>query len=292
MHTTEGRFLLTDRFRAGYPETDKAGASRGLLFGKDAGFPTNLLRERNNGMENELSRREVIRGVGAAATVGVLSSLLSSEALAADPKGGGGPPFVHKLPPLPYAEDALEPVIDKETVKIHHDMHFAGYIKGLNTALEKLEKARTEGNFEAIKALSRDLAFNGSGVVLHWIYFSTIGPKAGGAPSGPLADAIKKDFGSFEVFWKQFAAASKDVEASGWGVLAWEPFSRRLVVMQAEKHQNLTSWGAMPLMVCDVWEHAYYLKYQNRRPEYVDNFAKIIDWKKVEERFNKYAAAK
>lgn len=162
-------------------------------------------------------------------------------------------------------------------------------MKGLNTALEKLEKARKEGNFENIKSLSRDLAFNGSGVVLHWIYFSTLGPKAGGKPTGKLAEAIDRDFGSYDVFWKQFAQASKDVEASGWGVLAWEPFSKRLVILQAEKHQNLTSWGAMPLMVCDVWEHAYYLKYQNRRAEYVDAFPQIIDWKKVEERFSKYA---
>jgi Fe-Mn family superoxide dismutase len=239
-------------------------------------------------MKNELSRRDLITGVGAAATVGFLSHFLTSEGLAAEQTKGGAPPYIHKLPPLPYPEDALEPVIDKETVKIHHDKHFAGYIKGLNSTLEKLEKARKDGKFEAIKALSRDLAFNGSGVVLHWIYFGTIGPKAGGAPSGPLADAIKRDFGSFETFWKQFAAASKAVEASGWGILAWEPFSKHLVVMQAEKHQNLTSWGAMPLMVCDVWEHAYYLKYQNRRDEYVDNFAKIVNWKKIEENFNKY----
>ena len=241
-------------------------------------------------MENGISRREVIMGAGAAATVGMISHFLGSEAFAQHPKEPGV--FVHKLPPLPYPEDALEPVIDKQTVNIHYTKHFAAYVEGLNKTLEQLEKARTAGNFDAIKALSRDLAFNGSGVVLHWIYFDTIGPKAGGEPAGPLAEAIKRDFGSFGGFWKQFAAASKAVEASGWGVLACEPFSKRLVVMEAEKHQNLTSWGAMPLMVCDVWEHAYYLKYQNRRPEYVDNFAKIIDWKKVEERFKKYCSEK
>ncbi len=238
-------------------------------------------------MENQLTRREVMAVAGAAATVGVISNILGPEALASAPKEGA-PAFVHNLPPLPYPENALEPVIDKETVKIHHDKHFAGYIAGLNNTLEKLEKARKEGNFEAIKPLSRDLAFHGSGVVLHWLYFDTIGPNAGGEAKGQLGDLIKRDFGSFEVFWKQFAAASKDVEASGWGILAWEPFSKRLVVMQSEKHQNLTTWGAMPLMVCDVWEHAYYLKYQNRRPEYVDNFAKIINWQKVEERFKKF----
>jgi Fe-Mn family superoxide dismutase len=242
-------------------------------------------------MENDISRREVIMGAGAAATIGVISHLLGSESFGQPPKEGAGM-FMHKLPPLPYPDDALEPVIDKQTVNIHYTKHFDAYVKGLNSALEQLEKARAAGNFDAIKAVSRDLAFNGSGVVLHWIYFDTIGPKAGGEPSGQLADMIKRDFGSFAAFWKQFAAASKAVEASGWGILAWEPFSKRLIVMQAEKHQNLTSWGAMPIMVCDVWEHAYYLKYQNRRPEYVDNFAKIIDWKKVEDRFKKYCSEK
>jgi Fe-Mn family superoxide dismutase len=242
-------------------------------------------------MGNEFTRRDVIVGAGAAATLGVISSLIGSPALAATGKEASQT-FTHGLPPLPYPPDALEPVIDKETVSIHHDKHFAGYVKGLNATITKLAKARETGDFSAIKALSRDLAFNGSGVVLHWIYFDTIGPKAGGKPSGKLAEAINRDFGSYEAFWKQFAAASKAVEASGWGILAWEPFSRRLVVMQAEKHQDLTSWGAMPLMVCDVWEHAYYLKYQNRRPEYVDNFAKIINWKKVEDRFNKFCASK
>jgi superoxide dismutase, Fe-Mn family len=241
-------------------------------------------------MENGISRREVIMGAGTAATVGVISRFLGSEAFAQPPKEPGL--FMHKLPPLPYPDDALEPVIDKQTVNIHYNKHFAAYVEGLNKALEQLEKARAAGNFDAIKALSRDLAFNGSGVTLHWVYFETLGPKAGGEPTGPLAEAIKRDFGSFAAFWKQFAAASKAVEASGWGILAWEPFSKRLVIMQAEKHQNLTSWGAMPLMVCDVWEHAYYLKYQNRRAEYVDNFAKIINWKKVEERFKKYGSEK
>ena len=120
--TIENQFLLTDCFRAGYPEPIKTSVSKGILLGKGTGFPTNLLNERNDEMENELSRRDVIAGVGAAATLGVLSHFLTSEALAAEPKEAGSPPFVHMLPPLPYPEDALEPVIDKETVKIHHDM--------------------------------------------------------------------------------------------------------------------------------------------------------------------------
>lgn len=242
-------------------------------------------------MEGLFDRREMLLSAGVATTMGIVSSLFDNKAWASA-TDTTATSFIHKLPPLPYPEDALEPYIDKETVKIHHGKHFAAYVDGLNKTLEKIEKSRKEGNFESIKALSRDLAFNGSGVVLHWLYFSTIGPQAGGKPAGALKQLIDRDFGSFEVFWKQFASASKVVEASGWGVLVWEPFSKRLVIMQAEKHQNLTSWGVMPLLACDVWEHAYYLKYQNRRAEYVDNFQKIIDWKKVEDMFQKYCVAK
>jgi Fe-Mn family superoxide dismutase len=240
-------------------------------------------------MGNEITRRQIIAGAGAMAAAGLLTSFLGSEASASPEKGTAGT-FAHKLPPLPYPYDALEPIIDKETMKIHHDKHFAGYVKGLNKTLEKLETARKDGNYDAIGCLENDLAFNGSGVVLHWIYFGTIGPKAGGKPTGKLAEFIKRDFGSFDAFWKQFAAASKKVQGSGWGVLAFEPFSKRLVVLQAEKHQNLTSWGVMPILVCDVWEHAYYLKYQNRRAEYVDNFAKIIDWNKVAGNLDRFSS--
>jgi superoxide dismutase, Fe-Mn family len=243
-------------------------------------------------MDQELSRRDVLAGMGVVGLLGMLSAPGETELLASDPKSGTSGSYMHKLPPLPYPEDALEPVIDKQTVQIHHGKHFAGYVDGLNATLQKIEEARKTGKFDAIKALSRDLAFNGSGAVLHHIYFATIGPKAGGVPEGKIGDRIKKDFGSFDAFWAQFSAASKTVEASGWGVLAWEPFSGCLVIMQAEKHQNLASWGAMPLMVCDVWEHAYYLRYQNRRAEYVDKFKNIIDWKKVDGLFQKFCNTK
>jgi len=241
-------------------------------------------------MTTGIDRRELLKSTGLFAAAGFLSTFIGQEAWGAEKKSNAGT-FMHKLPPLPYPEDALEPYIDKETVKIHHGKHFAAYVEGLNKTLEALENTRKQGNFSSVKALSRDLAFNGSGVVLHWLYFNTIGPNAGGKPSGLIKDLIDRDFGSFETFWNQFAAASKSVEASGWGILAWEPFSKRLVIMQAEKHQNLTSWGVMPLLVCDVWEHAYYLKYQNRRAEYVDNFQKIVDWKRVDDMVKRHTSA-
>jgi len=155
----------------------------------------------------------------------------------------------------------------------------------LNKALDELAKARAEGNFGAIQALSRDLAFHGSGHILHTLYWNSMKPGEPTLPEGSLAEAVDRDFGSFDQFKGQFTAASKQVEASGWGVLGYEPMERRLLIMQAEKHQNLTFWGIVPLMVCDVWEHAYYLKYENNRGDYVDAFFNIIDWESTAKRY-------
>lgn len=195
------------------------------------------------------------------------------------------PPGSHKLPALPYGYNELEPVIDEETMHLHHDKHHAGYVKGLNNAEIALAEARKAGDFSRIKHLERDLAFHGSGHILHSIYWQNLSPKGGGKPGGELAKAIKANLGSFDEFRSQMIAATKSVEGSGWGILAYQPFSHSLVILQAEKHQNLTQWGAIPLLVIDVWEHAYYLKYQNRRAEYVTKIFDIINWQDVEERF-------
>jgi Fe-Mn family superoxide dismutase len=197
--------------------------------------------------------------------------------------------MAHELPPLPYPYDALEPYIDEQTMHLHHDIHHAGYVKGLNTAEAKLAEARAAGDFSLVKHWSREAAFHGSGHLLHSIFWPNMiaASKAKAAPEGKLADAIKRDFGSFEAFKAQFEAASNAVEGSGWGILAYRPADDTLVVLQAEKHQNLTQWGVVPLLVLDVWEHAYYLKYQNRRGEYVKNFFNIINWDDVAERYKK-----
>jgi Fe-Mn family superoxide dismutase len=189
-----------------------------------------------------------------------------------------------RLPPLAYAYDALEPHIDKQTLTIHHDKHHAGYVRKFNLAMKKLEEARGSGDFSLIKHWSREFAFNGSGHVLHSLYWGNMSPE-GGEPTRELIEAINRSFGGFDHFKQQFIAATSAVEASGWGVLAYEPYRGYLVVLQAEKHQDLTVWGAFPLLVCDVWEHAYYLKYQNRRKEYVENFFKLINWPEVGRRY-------
>ncbi len=196
----------------------------------------------------------------------------------------------HTLPDLPYAYDALEPHIDEQTMRLHHDLHHKAYVDGLNAAEKRLAEARESGDFSLTKHWEREVAFHGSGHLLHsvfWNNMASTGDGGGGSPGGALADKIAEDFGSLEAFRNQFDAASTQVEGSGWGILAYRPADDKLVVLTAEKHQNLTQWGVVPLLVLDVWEHAYYLRYQNRRAEYVKNFHEVINWSDVSGRFER-----
>ncbi|OFI06964.1 superoxide dismutase [Clostridium acetireducens DSM 10703] len=195
--------------------------------------------------------------------------------------------MAHTLPKLPYDYNALEPYYDEQTVKIHHDMHHKGYVDGLNKAEVALEEARKKGDFSLIKHWSRELAFNGSGHILHTMFWENMKPNGGGNPSGDLADRINKDFNDFETFKKQFSAAAAAVEGSGWTVLCWNPYFEKLEILQIEKHQNLTQYGVTPLLVIDVWEHAFYLKYQNRKAEFISAWWNIVNWDNVSERFKK-----
>jgi Fe-Mn family superoxide dismutase len=194
----------------------------------------------------------------------------------------------YELPPLPYAYNALEPHIDEQTMRLHHDKHHLAYVNGLNNALDKLEAARAAGDFGLVKHWSREAAFHGSGHLLHALFWSNMGPAGkggGGEPSGDLAAQIVADFGSFAAFKAQFTAAANAVEGSGWALLVWEPAAGQLEVLQSEKHQNLTQWGVKPLLVLDVWEHAYYLKYQNNRGAYTEAWWNVVNWSDVTERF-------
>jgi superoxide dismutase, Fe-Mn family len=191
----------------------------------------------------------------------------------------------HELPELPYAPNALEPWIDEATILLHHGKHHAGYVAGLNKAEAAQASALASGNYADVKSIMKELAFHGSGHILHSLYWRNMGPGAGGEPAGEIATRIANDFGSWSAFKSLFSAAASAVEGGGWAVLAWDGTSRRLVVLQAEKHQDLAQWGVIPLLVCDVWEHAYYLKYQNRRPEYVAAWWNVVNWNEVSERF-------
>lgn len=192
--------------------------------------------------------------------------------------------MAYQLPPLPYAYDALEPHIDEATVRLHHDKHHAGYVAGLNTTLDKLAAARAAGDTSAVSNLMKDLAFHGSGHILHTIYWENMGPNGGGEPSGDVADQINADFGSFAAFKAEFTAATVGVKGSGWGALVWNRELGKLMVITAEQHQNLAQWSAVPVLVCDVWEHAYYLKYQNLRASYVNSWWNVVNWSNVAER--------
>jgi len=231
----------------------------------------------------DIDRRTALLGMGAiAASVPALSALgMTRQDLGYNAETGE-----YTLPPLPYAYDALEPFIDTETMKIHHDKHHAGYVKGLNNAVAQLSAIRAkDADIGLIKHWERELAFHGSGHVNHVLFWTGMGPDTPKAPTGPLAEAISRDFGSFDAFTTQYTAAATKVEGSGWGWLAYEPLAGRLIVLQGEKHQNLTMTGSVPLLGVDVWEHAYYLKYQNRRADYVQSFMKIVNWPEIERRF-------
>lgn len=190
----------------------------------------------------------------------------------------------YELPALPYAYDALEPHIDEQTMHLHHDLHHKGYVDGLNKALDMLAAARESGDFALVKHWEREAAFHGSGHFLHSIFWQNMGPNKGGEPKGALRQQIEKDFGSFDAFRKQFSAAANAVEGSGWALLVWEGNAGQLEILTSEKHQNLTQWGVVPLLVLDVWEHAYYLKYQNKRAAYVEAFWNVVNWDDVAQR--------
>jgi Fe-Mn family superoxide dismutase len=193
----------------------------------------------------------------------------------------------YSLPDLPYKYDALEPYISKEIMTLHHDKHHLAYVNGANAALDKLEAGR-KNNFQGVdvKGTERDLSFNLAGHVLHSIFWPNMKQGGGGKPGGKIADKINEDFGSFDGFKSQFSQAAKGVEGSGWGLLVWEPVNEQLLTLQAEKHNLLSGQRTVPLLVCDVWEHAYYLQYKNDRGSYVDAFWNVVNWDNVDQLFS------
>ena len=156
---------------------------------------------------------------------------------------------------LPYPVNALEPYYSKETLMLHYDVLYTGYVDNTNKTQEKLDKARESNNFENIKCLEKDLSFFGSGAILHELFFENLGPAIPTSPDIKLMEQINKDFGSYDKFKEQFTSSAKVVEASGWNLLVWVPNFKKLEILQCEKHQNLTLWGCEPLLVLDMWEH-------------------------------------
>jgi Fe-Mn family superoxide dismutase len=193
----------------------------------------------------------------------------------------------YSLPDLPYDYGALEPHYEGRVLELHHGKHHAAYVNGLNRTLERLAEARARERFDSIVGLEKTLAFNLSGHVLHSLFWTNLSPQGGGEPDDDLRDAIEDCFGSFASFRRQLNHATITVQGSGWGALAWEPIGQRLVIEQIYDHQGNVVPGALPLVVIDAWEHAYYLQYRNQRADYVENVWKILDWPVVQARFER-----
>lgn len=199
------------------------------------------------------------------------------------------------VPALKYSFDALEPYIDAETMRIHHDKHHAAYVANLNKAIEGTDYAAW--NLEALvrdwkelpASIQTAVRNNGGGHYNHSFFWESIAPNAGGKPSGVLAAAMEKELGGFDAFKAEFSKAAMGRFGSGWAWLSFDGKSRKLVIGSTANQDSPLSEGLIPLLGVDVWEHAYYLKYQNRRADYLEAFFNVIDWRKVEERFERAA---
>jgi superoxide dismutase, Fe-Mn family len=192
------------------------------------------------------------------------------------------------LPKLPYDYNGLEPYISEQQLTIHHDKHHLAYVNGANAAFKKLREARKSKAEIDVKAMLKELSFNIGGHQLHSIFWPTLAPAGrggGGEPTGKLADAINKEFGSFAQFKAEFSKAAASTEGSGWAALAIDVKTKQLAIMQIEKHNVNVYTGFYIVMVLDVWEHAYYLDYKNERPKFVEAFWNIVNWERINKRF-------
>ncbi|MDQ1084410.1 Fe-Mn family superoxide dismutase [Microbacterium proteolyticum] len=191
----------------------------------------------------------------------------------------------YTLPELPYDYSALEPHISATIMELHHSKHHQTYVNGANTTLDLLAEAREKGDFANINRLQKDLAFNLGGHTNHSIFWTNLSPNGGDKPTGDLEAAIDDQFGSFDAFRAQFTAAALGVQGSGWAGLFWDSIGQNLVIQQFFDQQGQIVAGTVPLLLLDVWEHAYYLDYKNVRADYVKAFWNIANWADAQERF-------
>ena len=205
----------------------------------------------------------------------------------------------HILPPLPYGYAALVPTIDADTMTLHHDVHHATYVKALNETLEKAPELQEQtalwlllNSTKIPKAMRTAVHNNAGGHVNHSLFWRAMSPQGGGPPSGPLADAIDHDFGSFEQFKDEFAKAGSKQFGSGWvWLVRAHRHSGKLKIMTTSGHDHPLMQGEFPILLNDVWEHAYYLEYKNRRPDYLKSWWSVVNWEEASHRFERAADA-
>jgi Fe-Mn family superoxide dismutase len=189
------------------------------------------------------------------------------------------------LPDLTYDYGALEPSISGKIMELHHDKHHLAYVNGANLALEALEEAREKNDLTWVNKLQKDLAFNLAGHVNHTVFWRNMSPEGGDKPTGELAAAIDEFFGSYDAFRAHFTAAALGIQGSGWAILAWDILGSKMIIEQLYDHQGNLAVGSIPLLMLDMWEHAFYLDYQNVKGEYVKAFWEIVSWPDIQARF-------
>jgi Fe-Mn family superoxide dismutase len=193
----------------------------------------------------------------------------------------------YTLPDLNYDYAALAPHIAGEIMELHHSKHHAAYVAGANTALEKMAEARDTNNFAAIGGLEKALAFNLGGHTNHSIFWTNMSPEGGDKPVGALATAIDENFGSFDKFAAHFTNNAMTIMGSGWSILAWDTIGQKLIIVQLYDQQGNVPMGIIPLLMLDMWEHAFYLQYRNVKADYVKAWWNVVDWANVADRFAK-----
>jgi Fe-Mn family superoxide dismutase len=194
---------------------------------------------------------------------------------------------VYSLPDLPYDYGALAPHLSGEIMELHHSKHHAAYVKGANTALEQTAEARDKDALSTIPMLEKNLAFNLGGHINHSVFWTNMSPDGGDKPTGDLAQAIDDQFGSFDAFRAQFTATALTIQGSGWAILAWDSVGAKLVIVQLYDHQGNLPVGLVPLLLLDMWEHAFYLQYKNVKADFVAAWWNIVNWENVQDRFGR-----
>jgi superoxide dismutase, Fe-Mn family len=245
-------------------------------------------------MSDALSRRTLLTAALPAAAIGA-GLLGGSTVFAQDAaQGGGGASNVlnmlaalnqdgtYVLPKLPYAYDALEPHIDAQTMELHHSKHQQAYVTNLNKAIESLAKLREGDDIDGAKvsALSRDISFNAGGAILHTIFFGTMGAP-GAAAENQVTAVIAQQYGSLEKFKAHFNKVAGGVKGSGWAIACYEPLGDKILITESGDQDLKLIPGSVPLLLIDVWEHAYYLKYQNKRADYINAWWNVVNWTEV-----------
>ncbi len=254
-------------------------------------------------MSEPISRRDLIASsipTVAAIGLGVLgSAAFAQDAGVGGGAAGGGQPVksnvlsmlsdlgkdgTYTLPNLAYAYDALEPHIDAQTMELHHSKHHAAYVANLNKSIDSLAKLREEQEIDAgkLSALSRDISFNAGGAILHTVFFGTMGKPAAAAADNAVTQAIGQQYGSLDKFKAHFSKVAAGVKGSGWAIACYEPIAGKILITESGDQDLRLIPASIPLLLIDVWEHAYYLKYQNRRADYIKAWWNCVDWNEVD----------